>query len=270
MKRIHIVGLSPRTGTTLMAEAMKTGFSIGCYAAHEMRLWSRPKKRCNIFLTKVPKDIMTVGPSLSVDPDLYVICMIRDPRDIICSKHKKDPGRYWTSLKFWRLYSKMFDKLENHPRFIPIWYEAFVSNPDKVQAHLAKNIPFLEQKTPFSRYHKTASVSEGSEAALGSIRPIRPTSVGKWRKHKARLAGQLQLHGPITPNLIKYGYEKNNQWLRELDDIQPDLRPSHFSEYMSFKERQILKKGKYLEACRRVIEQKMGRRIRITRPKKWF
>jgi hypothetical protein len=270
MKRIHIVGLSPRTGTTLMAEAMKACFTIDCNAAQEQRLLSRPKRNCNIFLTKSPRDIMFVGPSLHVDPDLYVICMIRDPRDIICSKHNLDPDRYWTSLKFWRLYSKMFDKLENHPRFIPIRYEFFVSHPDKTQAVIALKIPFLEQEAPFSQYHKIALVSKKSHEALRSVRPIKPASVGRWRKHKARLAGQLQLHGSVTHDLIKYGYEKNDQWLRELDDIQPDLRPSHSSEYLSFREIQLRKMGKYLEAFRRVIEQKIGHRIRITHPKKWL
>jgi hypothetical protein len=270
MKRIHIVGVSPRTGTTLMAEAMKTCFAIDCYGSHEIRLVSRPKGNCNIFLTKCPRDIMIVGPGLRVDPDLYVICMIRDPRDIICSRHKIDPGHYWASLKFWNLYSKRVDKLVQHPHFIPIRYEDFVSNPDKVQAFLVEKIPFLEQQISFSEYHKTASISEASQKALRSIRPIKPTSVGKWRKHKSRVAGQLKLHGSITNDLIKFGYEKDDQWLRELDGVAPDTCPSHFSEYTTFKEERLRKLGKYMEAARRFVEQKMGRRFRITHPKKWI
>lgn len=270
MKQIHIVGLSPRTGTTLMAEAMKTCFEIDCYASHEKRLFSRPKEKCQLFLTKVPRDIMIVGPSLQTDPNLYVICMIRDPRDIICSKHKKDPERYWAGLKFWKLYDKEFDELATHPRFIPIKYEKFVSKPDKIQDKIEEKIPFLTKKAAFSQYHKTATISEGSEEALGSVRPIRPTSVGKWRKHKARIAGQLKLHGNITHYLIKFGYEKDDEWLQELDGIEPDLTSSHFSEKMTFKEKRLRKIGKYFEAGRRFIEQVIGRRIRLTHPKKWF
>jgi hypothetical protein len=39
--QIHIVGVSPRTGTTLMAEAMATCFGIQ-YANRERRVFSAP------------------------------------------------------------------------------------------------------------------------------------------------------------------------------------------------------------------------------------
>lgn len=213
---------------------------------------------------------MLVGPSLQADPDLYVICMIRDPRDVICSKHKKDPNHYWASLKFWKLYSEEFEKLISHPRFTPIKYESFVSKPDKIQAAIKNEMPFLKQTSRFSQYHQTATISKKSKEALRSVRPIKPTRVGTWKKHKSRIAGQLKLHGTLTPDLIKFGYEDNDEWLRELNGIDPDLSSSHFSEYMTFKEKRLRKMGKYCEAARRKIEHGIGRRIRITHPKKWF
>lgn len=269
MKRIHIVGVSPRTGTTLMAEAMKTCYKIDYYTTHEDRLFSRAPGRPDIFLTKSPKDIMIVGPSLKVDPDLYVICMLRDPRDIICSKHKKDPDRYWASLRYWKLYIQALKKLADHPRFIVIRYEDFVSKPDQTQQQLSSRIPFLTELTAFSNYHNKAAVSSSSSKALSGVRPIKPTSVGRWRNHKARIAGQLELHGDLSNDLVRFGYEENNQWLEELKNIEPDLNPSHFPEFMSFRKKTSSKSGKYLEAGRRMLEQKIGRRIRITHPKKW-
>ena len=270
MKRIHIVGVSPRTGTTLMAEALKTCFAIDDFTSHEDRLFSRSANDSRIFLTKAPKDIMVVSPSLRVDPDLYVICMIRDPRDIICSKHKKNPERYWAGLKYWKTYTKALSKITDHPRFIPIHYEYFVSNPDEVQEIIARKIPFLETIVPFSRYHEAATVTEASKQALRSVRPIKPTSVGRWKEHKARIKGQLEIHGPITDDLISFGYEQNSDWLQDLEGIEADLTPSHNAEFMTFTDRRWLALGKYFEATRRLIEQQIGRRIRITHPKKWF
>lgn len=270
MKRIHIVGVSPRTGTTLMAEAIKTCYHIDAYTTHEDRLFTRPPGQPDIFLTKSPKDIMIVGPSLKVDPNLYVICMLRDPRDIISSKHKKDPDRYWASLRYWKLYSKEMQKLERHPRFIVIRYEDFVSNPDKTQQKLSSSIPFLKEITTFSNYHNEAAVSRSSTKALSGVRPIKPKSVGRWHNHKARIAGQLKLHGDFSTDLIQFGYERDDQWLEELQGVEADLRPSHFPEYMSFGKKATSKFGKYLEAGRRIIEQRIGRRIRITHPKKWI
>lgn len=270
MKRIHVVGVSPRTGTTLMSEALKTCFQIDYYANHEEKLVTRAPDAPKMYLSKFPGDIMMVGPSLQADPDLYVICMVRDPRDIICSIHKKDTERYWAGLNFWNTYTKEFQKIKQYPRFIPIKYENFVSNPDEIQTKISKNIPFLEKQTPFSKYHEAAKVTEGSKKALRSVRPIKPNSVGKWKEHKPRLKGQIQLHGPITKDLITYGYEKDNRWLKKLDGIEPDLAPSHHKELMSFFDKRLRKFGKYLEAGRRIIEQLINRRIRITHPKKWF
>ncbi|HKK46449.1 MAG TPA: sulfotransferase [Balneolaceae bacterium] len=270
MKRIHIVGVSPRTGTTLMTEAIKTCFDIDYYTTHEDQLFTRAPGNPEIYLTKCPRDIMIVGPSLKVDPNLYVICMIRDPRDIVCSKHKKDPDRYWASLKYWKTYSKVVRSLADHPRFIPVYYESFVSDPDEVQTMISEKIPFLKQKIRFSEYHEAATVSDSSEEALRGVRPIKPVSVGKWKSHKPRVAGQLQQHGAITRDLINFGYETNDEWLNELRGIKPDLSPSHYSEYMTFMDKQILKFGRNLEAARRIIELLIRRRIRITHPKKWF
>lgn len=270
MKRIHIVGVSPRTGTTLMAEAIKTCFKIDSYTTHETHLFSRSPDKSTVYLTKCPGDIMIVGPSLHVDPHLYIICMIRDPRDIVSSKHKKNPDRYWASLKYWNLYVKELEKLRDHSRFIPVHYEFFVSNPDKVQKLISEKIPFLEKTHPFSSYHEVADVSESSKEALRSVRPIKPTSVGKWKYHKGRVAGQLKLHGPITDDLIAFGYEENEQWLYELNGVEPDLNPSHHPEYMTAKDKISRRFGRYLEAFKRIIENLIGNRIRITHPKKWF
>lgn len=270
MKRIHVVGVSPRTGTTLMVEAIKTCFDIDHCSKHEDRLFTRAPGTPDIFLSKAPRDIMVVGPSLKVDPNLFVICIIRDPRDIITSKHKKDPDRYWAGLKFWNLYTKEFSELADHPHFIPVYYEKFVSNPDAVQKKIDKQIPFLEKEAPFSRYHEIAEASGSAQEALNGVRPIKPTSVGKWENHKPRVRGQIQRHGAITQDLITYGYEKDDSWLRELDDVQPNPEPSHFSEYMSTWEKLRRRWGKYCEAARRMFENLIGNRIRITHPKKWF
>ena len=92
-------------------------------------------------------------------------------------------------------------------------------------------IPFLERRVPFSEYHKVAEPSQASEDALGGVRPIRPSSVGRWRNHLSRIAGQLELHGTITEDLIEFGYEDDASWLQLLEDVDPDISSSHHSEY---------------------------------------
>ncbi|MGF1489452.1 MAG: sulfotransferase [Prochloraceae cyanobacterium] len=246
MKRIHIVGAGPRTGTTLMAEMAIACFKIDLYTEHEDNIYTLPSRKAEIFLTKKPRDILVVGPMLWAMPDLYIIYMLRDPRDSITSKHRKDPQRYWAGLRYWKTYTIYGEKLQNHPRFITIRYEDLVTKPDEVQAKLIEKMPFLEKVAPFSRYHEVAKPSDNSLKALGSLRPIGPGSVGKWRKHLPRVAGQLQKHGSIAEDLIKYGYEQDSTWLKELENVTPDLSESRWPEYFTPEELRQRMRGKYI------------------------
>jgi hypothetical protein len=44
------------------------------------------------------------------------------------------------------------------------------------------------------------------------------------------LAGQIRQHGSITADLVEFGYETDEMWERELEDVEPDLEPSHWPE----------------------------------------
>ena len=157
MKRIHIVGTGPRTGTTLMCEALIACFDIDQHTQHEDRVFNRPRVKSRIYLTKSGKDILAVRPLLNVSPDLYVICMMRDPRDAIVSRHGVDPDKYWAGLRYWKTYLRYWRQLDGHPRFTTVKYEDFVSDPDAVQQRLMDRLPFLTAKAPFS--HFSAPVS---------------------------------------------------------------------------------------------------------------
>lgn len=247
MQRIHIVGCGPRTGTTLMAEMMSACFEIDLYPKHESSIYTRPTRPAKIFLTKRPRDILVVEPMLRLISNLHVIYMLRDPRDMVVSKHKKDPDRYWASLRYWRTYTIYGRKLQNHPRFLSVRYEDLVTKADEVQAYISKKIPFLTKRAPFSRYHEIAQPDSDSLAALKGMRPVSATSIGNWRNHLPRIAGQLQNHGDISQELIEYGYEQDDSWLQELEGVTPDFSDSHWPEYFTKEELNQRMKWKYIK-----------------------
>lgn len=235
MKRIHIVGCSPRSGTTLMAEMMKNCFEIDLTSEGEKRISASPPKRGNIFLTKTPKDTILVKDMLHVMKDLYVIYMLRDPRDVIVSKHPWDPARYWSSLKIWKLWTPFADALKDHPRFITVRYENLVSFPDEVQNKIQKHLPFLERKLLFSQFHINARPCPHARAALRGLRPVSHKSIGNWVNHRARVAGQILKYGSIGDDLIRYGYETDNGWEETLAQVTPDLSEGHPTKLSSEK-----------------------------------
>ncbi|MEX1200411.1 MAG: sulfotransferase [Methylophaga sp.] len=224
-KHIHIVGCLPRSGTTLMTELMISCFDIDGYTDHECSIFREFTDAYSVLCTKNPNDIARIRYPLKVNPNLYVIYMLRDPRDAIASRsHRNNRAnkKIWGSLGGWLAHHEYAASLKNNPRFITIRYEDLVTRPDETQQYLLRQLPFLRQKHRFSEYHLVAKPSEKSAAALGGARPITPVSVGNWRKQKSFLKAQVEKYGAIDELLIELGYESDQQWLRELDEVVSD------------------------------------------------
>jgi hypothetical protein len=248
MERLHIVGLGRRTGTTLLAECMAACFEIDAVEQHEASLCQH-RKNVDIYLTKNPVDLHIVGPRFWIDPHLHVIAMLRDPRDVIVSKHKLNPDRYWAPLRFWKRHFRIMQRLLPHKRFLVVRYEDLVQEPDAIQEMVMSKFPFLRRKARFSDFHKFARPSAKSLNAMGPLRPFDSSSIGNWRNHLPRIAGQLSIHGSITGELIELGYERDESWLGALEGVTPDLSPSHIPEHMDLRVWRIRRRA-YAEAAK--------------------
>ena len=242
-RHIHIVACSPRSGTTLLHEVMVTCLSTDRHYDHEIRFHLVEAQDGEVLITKRPKDTMYMPALLEDDPELYVIYMLRDPRDVICSRHGKDRSIYYSNIRLWRQMHGYARQMADHPHFLQIRYEDFVSDPDAAQAQILEQFPWLQSTHRFSEYHDYAEVSEQSRTAMHSVRPIAPTSVGVWKKNPARIKAQQEIHGSLTPDLIECGYETSGDWEKALKGVEPDhtrsLYPeklyiwSRFSQYLN-------------------------------------
>ncbi len=236
-RHLHIVACSPRTGTTLLHEVMITCFKVDKHYEHETRFNLVSGKKGELVVTKRPKDTMYMPKLLNDDPELFVIYLMRDPRDTICSRHSKRKSIFYSNIRLWRQMHDYAQQMSGHERFLQVRYEDFVSNPDAVQKNIMDKFPWLEKTHEFSDYHKHAKVSQKSMAALNSVRPIAPTSVGVWKQNLSRIKGQQMIHGSLTPDLIACEYETSNEWEKTLENIQPDINPSLYPEKLSFGKR---------------------------------
>ncbi len=232
-RHLHIVACSPRSGTTLLHEAMVTCFRADRHYDHEMRFNRVSARDGETLITKRPKDIMYM-PAVIDDPGIFVIYLLRDPRDVIVSRHGKDRGLYYSNIRLWRELHAYAKSLYGHERFLELKYEDFVTAPDLAQQKIAERFEWLEVLHRFSAYHEHAQVSAKSELAMHSVRPIAPTSVGIWKQHPERVKGQQLRHGSLTPDLIDCGYENSNAWERALDNVEADLSRSRYPETVYF------------------------------------
>ena len=224
-ERIHIVG-PPRSGTTLMQALFATGFDIDGVTAHEEGLWRRRPRGERILLTKCPGDEVLAPLLLPLDRHLWFVFMLRDPRDVVVSEHGQEPGKYWSNLRVWREALQFHAKMKHHPRFVVVRYEDVVSRPDAIQEELVRRMPFLKPAVPFSRYHEYledhVSTSEQFNRAMRGVRPVTPDSIAAWRDHLPRVKAQLALHGGIAAELVEMGYERDNSWQTQVDNVPHD------------------------------------------------
>ena len=235
-ERIHIVG-PQRSGTTLMQALFGTCFDIDGVTTQEQRLCRRGPAGERVLMTKRPGDEILAPLLLPLDPHLWFVFMLRDPRDVVVSEHGREPGKYWSNLRVWRQSLDIYMKLKDHPRFLVVRYEDLVTAPDDVQRDLARRMPFLRAVVPFSQYHehvsRAAAQSGQFNRAMRGIRPVTTESIGAWRAHLPRVKRQLKMHGGITSDLIAMGYEPDNSWRRILDDVKPDAEISMIPDRLS-------------------------------------
>lgn len=230
-KRIHITG-AHRSGTTLMWALMTTCFDIDASPAEEVRLRAPLAARGRIVCTKCPDESDYALTLARLDPDLHVIQMVRDPRDVIVSKYGPGPAPYFATLASWR---RNRPPNRPHPRIHVVAYERLVRQPDDVQRELLATMPFLRTVSPFSGFGDRASELSDRRSlywseAMHSIRPPGPESIGRWRDHLPRVKGQMVRHGDLSRDLIRLGLERDSRWLSLLDDVEPDMTPSHLRE----------------------------------------
>jgi hypothetical protein len=228
MERIHVVGAGPRTGTTLLAECMVSCFAIDAFEPHEASL-CRHKRNVGIYLTKNPVDLHIVSPRLLIDRHLHVIAMLRDPRDVIVSRHPNDPKRLGAA-------PVLEAPCAGHsPAAGPsALHRGSLRGPGAAPRRGPGGTPcadaVLEATGAVQRLPQAGAAAAKSVAAMDSVRPIDIASIGNWRNHLARVAGQIAIHGSISEDLIAFGYESDESWLAALKGVPPDLTPSHWPE----------------------------------------
>ncbi len=234
---LHIIGCSTRSGTTLLHHLIRTCFNIDDTCSHEVSAYHVRTYPGAIYCSKYPHDTPFIEPLLRINPNFYCICLIRDPRDVIVSKHRNFKHAYHSNLRVWKHYTGFAQKLRNHPRLMFVRYEDLVSQPDHVQQAIRAQFDFLEQRRPFSRAHEVDDVDEQSRRALHGWREVSTDSIGRWQAHPQRVADQIWRHGSIDETLQYWGYESSTAWKDNLPAPSSSMEDSKLQENLGVKKR---------------------------------
>jgi hypothetical protein len=213
-----------------MLELMATCFRFDFVAKEERSALTLPEVPAATCLTKRPRDGVWMQALLGLDPDQYFISLLRDPRDVVASRHGRRPEVYWANLRQWNSAYARHRAVKDHPRVVEVRYEDLVRDPERVEAELTRRLPFLSSRESFASFHQHSKPSRESLVAMSGVRPLDTSSIGAWRDHLPRVAGQLEQHGPIDEALQALDYEEDGSWKSVLQGIEPDRRPSFWPE----------------------------------------
>jgi hypothetical protein len=210
IKRVYIIGCS-RSGTTMLHYAM-IAFKNTILFDKETNIWSRPSisEVIDIYKEKCYQKYSTFYVSKRhaewwQDKELYksieyisryrvyVINIIRDPRDVLSSRHPYDKKRYYVEPWMWEMSIKASDflmkKLEYYKYKLTIKYEDVVLNPKVIEETLIKNLG-LELRDNINSWHNLKDNLEKSGLDhkmipyMHKLRNFDRGSIGKWKNNE--------------------------------------------------------------------------------------
>jgi hypothetical protein len=207
-----------RTGTTLMFFLFEHGFKdvvTNQVESYALKTLLPAQHRWRV--SKKPNDAHIID-KISALFNPYFVWMIRDPRDCIVS-WKSRISSYHLNFEEWK---RNNDYIENHidknpsHQVVKVVYEEFIHHPNQTQDYLAQTIAGLEKKRDFTQCHNYFDPDNEIIHQLSGIRPFDKTAVGKWKMDKQRIRAQLEKYPDLQDYLVKYGYETDETWQKEL------------------------------------------------------
>lgn len=215
-QQVHIIGIS-RSGTTMLQYAMLAFKDIevvnketsiqephisGLFKRACLGLFSNKK---TILLTKrnfAWFDPSTVLKEIEVAKaeGIHIILLVRDPRDVLSSKHKRaSEKKYYVDVNHWvssaNAINQYKDALTETNQISVIRYEDLVLNPIETTKLLNANIGLIlrdgvEDLSKIKSNIETNGyvISPAQSAAMHSIRDMDTDSIDRWKKSNFQLA----------------------------------------------------------------------------------
>jgi hypothetical protein len=217
-RTVVVCGL-PRSGTTLLHLMLQTGYPDSKHFPRERSAKSLVRQvwpgRHTLLISKRPNDIFWIDEirasyqGRAKSPRFIVTT--RDPRAVLTSRHKDQPG-YYVTVDRWQALMAHIRYVRTSPDVLIVDYRELVENPQEIQRRLVEVVG-QPPSAPLDSY--TEAVPAGFKTnALNGVRPIDTASVDKWREpqHADRIRSLLVNIPELTDLLVKEGYEPDDAW----------------------------------------------------------
>ncbi len=211
-RRVHIVGCA-RSGTTMLYFLMMA-FQNMILINREISVWNWPTLResFKLALKNVLNGkrhfLVTKRNATWYEPEklnrliqyaksfhIGIIHLVRDPRDVLTSEHKGQPGTYYVNFTKWRdsieAGETLQDQLRDFPGLLTLRYEDIVTDPDQTGELLMQTYGFQLKPGISSLKHMEEYVDPGLQHSkmvtyMHQLREIGTSSFRKWEKDPKR------------------------------------------------------------------------------------
>ncbi|SDI77610.1 hypothetical protein [Alloyangia pacifica] len=238
MERHIVIAGQSRSGSTLFYNMLRNtlqGFGMFDTERPAAGVLHLPGNQC----TKRPFDVFDLPRIMQANQGrkrIDLICMLRDPRDILTSRHKAVPDDYFVGADKCYFVPEGRTPTFTAPGLLPVHeasmrisgsglfpqgvfflkYEDLVTEPEAVQQMLSEGLG-LTFNGRFSDFHK-ASIPTGLQGPLNGIRAIDVSRQRKWQapEHRARIIEQFSRFPVLHDILYQLGYEEDRTWFDAL------------------------------------------------------
>lgn len=210
LKHIHIIGCA-RTGTTMLHYAMvrydgiilidrETSVTVDPSFSKTTKYFIKSfvSKQPLTFLTKrlygwYTDPNLAILISTAIKRNIGIIELIRDPRDVLTSKHKNpaiDSNSYYVSLERWAASieagEKVWRALNNYVPYLKIKYEDLVCEPERTETSISrvynlKKNSRLETINKLGTNLKLLNIIPEMEDAMHKVRDFDRRSINRWK-----------------------------------------------------------------------------------------
>ena len=155
---------------------------------------------------KTPKNVLFFGRLLKLfGEDVRLINIVRDGRDVVTSRHPKDPNRSWVGLERWVQDVGAGVPFDRHPQVLVVRYEDLVL---KFKETVTRLCEFLDEDLDEAvlSWHRHTTV-RSHPAWQADVTEVHGDSIGKWRLDEYRdLVAEMMADREAVRLLKHYGY----------------------------------------------------------------
>ncbi len=165
-------------------------------------LWYRSSRTNTRWCEKTPMNVKHIGRiEKFLNQSFRFIHIIRDGRDVLTSKHPRDPKHYWVPVKRWVNDTKRGLEFREHPCVLTIRYEDLVISFSETIEEICRFLDEHPDKAMY-KWYESSNVKK-SGAWFNSSQGLHKDPENRWERPEHRERYKEIMNNPEAVELLR-------------------------------------------------------------------